>query len=244
MYDNPPVLVDPATAAKIEIYAGPKEYEPVLKNFIGEDNLPSNYGGNLAALSPEVHPYAAYMQSVEDKKKTVVVLESKEVKVEVEEEKSEALLQSASLEQHQMDSPMRTGKRKRPGSTGLRRLMDLGSTSTVYPYPAGTPGHEGANGQYLHKLTPATEEALVATIKKGFDEKLEFLHICNGSLHPTLTVLRYLRANGFDSSKVSFDTHHGTFAIEVQRGLLYVLYDFHRRSSTCGRTFHGGRNMA
>ena len=61
MYDNPPVLVDPATAAKIEIYAGPKEYEPVLKNFIGEDNLPSNYGGNLAALSPEVHPYERYL---------------------------------------------------------------------------------------------------------------------------------------------------------------------------------------
>ena len=53
--------LDPATAAKIEIYAGPKEYEPALKNFIGEDNLPSNYGGKLAALSSEVHPYATFM---------------------------------------------------------------------------------------------------------------------------------------------------------------------------------------
>lgn len=29
---------------------GPKEYLPVLRAFIGEDCLPTNYGGNMPAL--------------------------------------------------------------------------------------------------------------------------------------------------------------------------------------------------
>ena len=29
---------------------GPKEYLPVLRDFIGEDCLPTNYGGNMPAL--------------------------------------------------------------------------------------------------------------------------------------------------------------------------------------------------
>jgi hypothetical protein len=53
--------IDPATAAKISIFAGPKEYEPVLKEFIGEENLPSNYGGSGPALSTSIHPYAETM---------------------------------------------------------------------------------------------------------------------------------------------------------------------------------------
>lgn len=48
----------PTTAAKMKILGGPKEFIPVLQDFIGEENLPSNYGGTLPPLSPQVHPYA------------------------------------------------------------------------------------------------------------------------------------------------------------------------------------------
>jgi hypothetical protein len=54
--------LDPATVAKITVLGGPKEYIPVLQEFIGEENLPSNYGGTLPPLSPQVHPYAETMQ--------------------------------------------------------------------------------------------------------------------------------------------------------------------------------------
>ena len=47
-------LLDPATASKINICGGPKEYEPILKKFIGEDNLPQNYGGTLPSLNNKV----------------------------------------------------------------------------------------------------------------------------------------------------------------------------------------------
>ena len=199
--------LDPATAAKIEIYAGPKEYEPALKNFIGEDNLPSNYGGKLAALSTEVHPYASYVDKV---KASQSIVESSKPVLDEEEEKAEQLHLSIapsltshnhSIDGHSPRNSRRKGFRKRPGSAGLRRLMNLDITSDLYPYPANTPGYTNEDGHYLHKMNPVTEEILLNTIKKGLEEKLEFLHLCSGCLHPTLTLLRYLRANAFDTMK-------------------------------------------
>jgi hypothetical protein len=55
--------LDPATVAKIQIFGGPKEYIPALQEYIGEENLPSNYGGTLPPLSPQVHPYAETMKT-------------------------------------------------------------------------------------------------------------------------------------------------------------------------------------
>ena len=52
----------PATASKIKVLGGPDEYTPVLINFIGEENLPGNYGGASAPLTSKVHPYAETMR--------------------------------------------------------------------------------------------------------------------------------------------------------------------------------------
>lgn len=57
--------LDPITAAKIVVLSGKREYEPVLADFIGKENLPSNYGGDLPALSPDIHPYAYTMAQLE-----------------------------------------------------------------------------------------------------------------------------------------------------------------------------------
>ena len=54
--------VVPATSSKMKILGGPDEYIPVLYNFIGEENLPSNYGGKLPALTPQIHPYAEFIR--------------------------------------------------------------------------------------------------------------------------------------------------------------------------------------
>jgi hypothetical protein len=53
--------LDPVVAAKILVLGGPKEYEPVLFDYIGKENLPANYGGDLPAMTPTMHPYSLTM---------------------------------------------------------------------------------------------------------------------------------------------------------------------------------------
>ena len=64
-------FLDPATAAKIEIFGAKKDWLPALTAQIGLENMPSTYGGLLPALSSEVHPYAETMKRYEKPKETV-----------------------------------------------------------------------------------------------------------------------------------------------------------------------------
>jgi len=56
--------VDPVTRDRIQVLKGPEEYEPLLKDFIGIENLPANYGGNLPPLCEHMHPYSEYLTGV------------------------------------------------------------------------------------------------------------------------------------------------------------------------------------
>ena len=47
--------------SKIQILGPAKDYIPVLQDFIGVANLPSNYGGTLPALDSDIHPYSETM---------------------------------------------------------------------------------------------------------------------------------------------------------------------------------------
>jgi 3-methyladenine DNA glycosylase AlkC len=49
--------LDPIVTSKIFILGGPKDYEPALIDFIGKENLPINYGGDLPSLDYSIHPY-------------------------------------------------------------------------------------------------------------------------------------------------------------------------------------------
>ena len=55
-------FLDPATAAKIQIFGAKKDWLPVLSAQIGLENMPSSYGGLLPPLSTDVHPYAHTMK--------------------------------------------------------------------------------------------------------------------------------------------------------------------------------------
>ena len=55
-------FLDPAIAAKIEIFGAKKDWLPVLSAQIGLENMPACYGGLLPALSTDVHPYAHSMK--------------------------------------------------------------------------------------------------------------------------------------------------------------------------------------
>jgi CRAL/TRIO domain len=53
--------LDPIVAQKISILGGPNDWRPKVFDFIGEENMPSTYGGKLPLLSNDMHPYAGYM---------------------------------------------------------------------------------------------------------------------------------------------------------------------------------------
>lgn len=55
--------LDPVVAQKISILGGPNDWRPKVLDFIGEENMPSTYGGKLPPLSLDTHPYAAFMAS-------------------------------------------------------------------------------------------------------------------------------------------------------------------------------------
>lgn len=54
-------FLDPVVTAKITVCGGPSEWEPILFDLIGKENLPSNYGGLAPAVTDAVHPYAESM---------------------------------------------------------------------------------------------------------------------------------------------------------------------------------------
>lgn len=54
-------FLDPVVTSKITVCGGPAEWEPILFDLIGRENLPSNYGGLAPAVTNAVHPYAESM---------------------------------------------------------------------------------------------------------------------------------------------------------------------------------------
>lgn len=65
-------------------------------------------------------------------------------------------------------------------------------------YPPGTAG--SINEGYYHRLNEDQKEALVRTQKWVENQKIDMALLSTHTLHPTLLQLRYLRANGFDST--------------------------------------------
>jgi len=68
-----------------------------------------------------------------------------------------------------------------------------------YGYPAGTPGAE--KDGYYHRLTESQELALLTVQRWVVDNQLDMSLLSKHALHPSLTLLRYLRANNFDTEK-------------------------------------------
>jgi hypothetical protein len=56
-------FLDPNVAGKIQVIARRKDFEPALCKLIGEDVVPSDYGGKGVQYDPTVHPY---VQSIDE----------------------------------------------------------------------------------------------------------------------------------------------------------------------------------
>ena len=83
-------FLDPATAAKIEIFGPRKDWLPALASQIGLENMPTTYGGVLPALSADVHPYAETMKTFNNSKSTPLNYGEKEVGQDDEQESAYA----------------------------------------------------------------------------------------------------------------------------------------------------------
>lgn len=66
----------------------------------------------------------------------------------------------------------------------------------LFFYPPNTAGSN--NEGYFHRLNVDQKEALLTVQRWVVDKKIDMTLLSSHTLHPTLTILRYLRANGFD----------------------------------------------
>ena len=83
--------------------------------------------------------------------------------------------------------------------------------SLQYNYPANTPGAANSiptngvvgksDGRYAHSLNETNTVILNEVINRAKDDNIDILALNTYSLHPSLTILRYLRANDFDMTK-------------------------------------------
>jgi hypothetical protein len=71
-------------------------------------------------------------------------------------------------------------------------------TKNVYSYPPNTPGSNAETFvHYFHNLNESATETLEVVQRWVIDNQIEVSALNRNSLHPSLTLLRYLRANGF-----------------------------------------------
>jgi hypothetical protein len=75
----------------------------------------------------------------------------------------------------------------------------LEEDADIYCYPANSP-YNSMDG-YYRRLTDTQKAALVEMQKWVVDTDVDMAALCRHTLHPYLTLLRYLRANGFDTDK-------------------------------------------
>jgi hypothetical protein len=101
--------VDPVTRERIQVLNGPEEYEPLLKEWIGEENLPANYGGKLPALCEHMHPYSEYLTGVVpcvSAEGAAAAVASRSVSKAAEEERSPAVTPIRELIGDSDDAPI------------------------------------------------------------------------------------------------------------------------------------------
>ena len=77
--------------------------------------------------------------------------------------------------------------------------MELNEQDFSYYYPVNSP-YNNSEG-FFHHLTTEQADALLQVQKWVVDDDVDMANLTPHTLHPVLTLLRYLRANGFDAEK-------------------------------------------
>ena len=75
----------------------------------------------------------------------------------------------------------------------------MSNIELLYNYPPNTPGSESEG--FYRRLNDEQEEALSILENWTIENSFDLSQLSKHSLHPTLTLLKYLRANNFDHEK-------------------------------------------
>ena len=86
--------------------------------------------------------------------------------------------------------------------------------ANLFFYPPDTVGSN--NEGYFHRLNKDQQDALSTLKKRVAEKKLDMAKLAVHILHPTLILLRYLRANGFDPDLAMT---HMTANVEWRKGM-------------------------
>ena len=78
-------------------------------------------------------------------------------------------------------------------------LQDHDMITELYPYPKGNSNYDGKG--YYHHLNNEQSAALTYLQRYAIDNRIDMSLLSSYALHPSLILLRYLRANNFDVDK-------------------------------------------
>ena len=107
-----------------------------------------------------------------------------------------------------------------PGGTSVNESLSASmelrwTTAQSFVYPEGTAGYQPTKGKYFHSLSPDQEAALTTLTSWVTEKDIDVLALGRYTLHPSLTLLRYLRANDFDCDKaISHMTSNMAWRVE------------------------------
>lgn len=201
--------LDPVVASKIQIFAGVDSWHPYLLEHVGAEYLSSSYGGEAEYLDSTVHPYAA-----------IVYLESDHL----ENSKGYGSITRRMLAENSnrsvMPKPQVLHPRRSFGSDDSKSMsrtelfnefrslsdheIDIEAPMprlppTMLKYSLNSPYYDQPG--FLGCLSQDQTTALESLQKWIVDERIDISDLALNTLHPKLTLLRYLRANKFSVEK-------------------------------------------
>lgn len=218
--------LDPVVANKMQILAGVESWHPYLLEHVGAEFLSSSYGGEAEYLDASVHPYAAivYLESGNDLDQfpedlygligTITRRMLLEGETQLPKKKRRDRLIRKSFEsQESKSSRMETCDDYNSSPIGHHQneMFSMGSQDdieagilspsppTALKYALDSPYYDRQG--YLGCLSEVEALALETLQNWIIDERVDISDLALNSLHPRLTLLRYLRANKFSVDK-------------------------------------------
>jgi hypothetical protein len=196
--------LDPVVAGKIHLLGRPEEWTPLLDEYIDLQNVSVTYGGVQAALSITTPPYFAITGDVTGREE---VTEDDEVNG-----REGTIARRMNFERHLR----RLSTAQEPSGVLEVDIADdvsLLSTDGGSVYSSQSLKHEddrlvyhpnspyATQSGFLGSLSPEQSKALEVLQKWVIDERIDVKELNMHALHPKLTLLRYLRANKYCTTK-------------------------------------------
>lgn len=204
--------LDPVVAGKIHLLGRPEEWTPILDEYMDLQNVSVTYGGVQAALHATTPPYIAITHDATNGDK----IEDEEKFGRVGTIARRMMLENYFKSLSQQDADRRRGD-VGESPDDMSAITTEGSVqSLVESLDDSLESHKSDEGGgllyhpnspyatqsgFLGSLTSEQSEALATLQKWAIDQHIDIKELNAHSIHPKLTLLRYLRANKFCTTK-------------------------------------------